>query len=259
MAVGDELLVPFLDSIRVSDRTKKIYRGILGNYLRSAGKLPESIAEVQVYLSSRVGKSASTLAVDSAAFRRYLDWAGVPTKRLERIPIQQQPPEYLSLPEIKVLMDHAGSVLLRTLIAVCYDTGARVGEILGLKVADINWDGYLRVRRKGGKEEWVPVSDRALEYMRQLLHRSQKHPRVFGDRTYRDMWAQARDAAKRAGLQRFHFHMLRHSRAVHLREQGVDWVDIAYQLGHVDPGMTIKIYTRLKPEDLRKKIPAAQI
>ena len=67
----------------------------------------------------------------------------------------------------------------------------------------------------------------------------------------------AKAAAKLAGIAYFKPHMLRHSRAVHLSEDtDLRWEEIGYQLGHVNPSITARIYTRPNPEDLKKRIPA---
>ena len=53
--------------------------------------------------------------------------------------------------------------------------------------------------------------------------------------------------------------MLRHSRAVHLRQDGVSWEEIGYQLGHINPTITVKYYTRPDTFDLKKAIPSVNL
>ena len=89
--------------------------------------------------------------------------------------------------------------------------------------------------------------------------RTGKHPKVYGYRTYTDMYRLMKAAAKRAGIPKFTPHMLRHSRAIHLRQEGLSWEEIGYQLGHVNPVITVKYYTRPDQYDLKKIVPAVSL
>jgi len=77
---------------------------------------------------------------------------------------------------------------------------------------------------------------------------------------YQKVWKEIKNAAKRANLPpEFTDHDLRHSRAVHMRQAGDDWVVIADQLGHVNPSTTMRIYGRHTPEMLRDVRSAPQV
>jgi integrase len=255
-------LETFLREIRASENTKRIYKNTLTLFHRQYGHLPESSAEAQAYINQReeAGLAPATIGLDVAAFLRYLRFQGIATNRLERMPVTLKTPEYLTKKEIAALMVATAHLAPKTMVALLYDSGARIGEMLGLEVEGINWNGALRVMRKGGRQEWANVSEWGMRYLAEWMDsRTGNHPKVFGNRTYGEMYRSLKSAAKKAELPQFHPHMLRHSRAVHLREDGVSWEEIGYQLGHINPTITVKYYTRPDTFDLKKAIPAVNL
>jgi len=224
--------------------------------------LPESSAEAQDYIRTReeAGLAPATIGLDVAAFLRYLKYQNIPTNRLERLPVLLKTPQYLTKKEISALLAAANELVIKTIVALLYDSGARISEILGLKVDGINWNGALQVSRKGGRVEWANVSEWGMGFLAKWMdHRTGHHPKVFGNRTYSGIYRSLKTTGKRAELPHFHPHMLRHSRAVHLREEGVSWEEIGYQLGHINPTITVKYYTRPDTFDLKKAIPAVTL
>ena len=251
-------LETFLSQIQASESTKRIYRNTLTLFHRQYGHLPESSAEAQEYIHKReeAGLSRATIGLDVAAFLRYLRFQGIATNRLERMPVILKTPEYLTKDEIKELMTACASVSPKTMVALLYDSGARIGEMLGLEVKGIDWNGALQVMRKGGRQEWANVSEWGMRYLAEWMdHRMGNHPKVFANWTYNEMYRLLKAASKKAKLPRFHPHMLRHSRAIHLRQDGVPWEAIGYQLGHINPTITVKYYSRPDTFDLKQAIP----
>ena len=257
-----DALETFLHEIRASENTKRIYKNTLAQFHRQYGHLPANSAEAQEFIRTRedAGLAPATIGLDVAAFLRYLKFQGIATNRLERMPVTLKAPEYLSKKEISALMAACTAVSSRTMVALLYDSGARIGEILGLEVKGINWNGALQVVRKGGRQDWANVSEWGMRYLAEWMDiRTGNHPKVFGDRTYNEMYRLLKAAAKKAELPQFHPHMLRHSRAVHLRQDGVSWEEIGYQLGHDNPSITVKYYTRPDTFDLKQVIPAVNL
>jgi integrase len=252
----------FLDEIRASDNTKRIYKNTLTLFQREYGHLPDSSAEAQEYIRKREsdGLSTASIGLDVAAFLRYLKFQGIQTNRLERMPVTLKSPEYLSKKEIATLLASSNQLSAKTMIALLYDSGARISEILGVGVDGIDWNGALSVVRKGGRQEWANVSPWGMDYLARWMDtRTGNHPKVFGNRNYHDMYRMCKSAAKKADIGHFSPHMLRHSRAVHLSQEGVSWEEIGYQLGHVNPSITTKYYTRPDTYDLKKAIPAVTL
>jgi len=258
------IIEQFIEQIRAADNTKRNYRNTLNIFAAWAGKdAPESSEEAQNFLTWREvqGKRPQTVSLDAAALRRYLNWKGIPVTRLEKYPVLLQPPEYLSVLEIKRLMAACDTPLVACIVALLYDSGCRISEILGARMTGIDWQGFLQVVRKGGRPDTANISEWGMGYLRTWLEeRRGSHPKIFGDHSYRYIYGKLKVVAKNAGIPNFKPHMLRHSRAVHLSEDtDLRWEEIGYQLGHVNPSVTSKIYTRLDPYDLKRRIPAPNL
>lgn len=257
-----ETVERFLGAITVSELTRNRYRSTMTAYVTWKGMLPESATDAQAFLDSRVadGKKPSTTSVDQAALKRYLLYAEIPVTTFEVPAVLLQPPKYLSKSEIAAMMEAADSTLVRCIIALLYSTGARINEILNLHLDDIDEEGFLHVVRKYGRKDKANCTPWGMDHLTKWLEqREGTHPQVFGTWDYRAIKALLVRAAKKAGIEEFTPHMLRHSRARHLLEAGVRIEDIGYQLGHVNIETTRRIYTRPVPEDLKKVIPEVDI
>jgi integrase len=140
---------------------------------------------------------------------------------------------------------------LYPLVILALSTGARHGELLGLRWADVDLDrGVLTFHAtKNGSRRSVPLAGRALELLKAL---PQSYDLVFPGNTA-DQRANIQQcwklAVKRAGLQDVVFHTLRHTAASYLAMQGVSLLEIGKLLGHKTPSMTFR-YTHLSTDHL---------
>jgi integrase len=167
----------------------------------------------------------------------------------------QEPParaRYLGPEEVGRLLA-ACSDKLRPIVIVALHTGARRGEILGLRWEDLDLEQRtIRVAdSKNGEARTVPMTDTVRKVL--TAHeaaRSGDCPWVFpssaGGRrdNVNKAWQSAR---KRAGLGDFRFHDLRHTAASHLAMAGVDLRAIQEILGHKTFAMTLR-YSHLSPQ-----------
>ena len=252
----------FLTTIRASDNTKRCYGNTLRLFMREYDHLPNSSEEAQAFIATREAKGLkpATVGLDIAAMQRFLKWRGLPTHRLERLPVLLQAPRYLSKAEIKTLLDGCETPLTRCVVALLYDSGARIGEILALRMNDIDWRGFLTITRKGGRKDAANVSSWGMQYLRDWVNQATgSSPRLFGWYNYNSIYRLLKRAAARAGIAEFHPHMLRHSRAVHLRQDGLSWEEIGYHLGHVNASTTINVYARTSAFDRQRTIPAVNL
>lgn len=149
----------------------------------------------------------------------------------------------------------------KAILEVLYATGARVSEVITLKLNGVNLDlGYLRCFGKGNKERIVPLGELAIKSIRQYLSQVRPelvlrlHPtgtdRLFVDRWGKPLrretiWKMVRRYARWAGLrERIYPHILRHSFATHLLEGGADIRYVQEMLGH-SLVSTTQIYTHV--------------
>ncbi len=153
----------------------------------------------------------------------------------------------------------------RALLEVFYATGMRVGEVVGLRLDQVNLRlGYVRCMGKGSKERIVPLgrcaieaSKNYLEILRPRLLGDRHSAAVFLSRTGRSLdrtniWRLVRRYAIAAGIDRHVSpHTLRHSFATHLLAGGADLRVIQELLGHADL-TTTQIYTHVDVLDLQR-------
>ena len=156
----------------------------------------------------------------------------------------------------------------RALLELMYATGARVSEIVGADIDDMDFDEHvIRVTGKGSKQRLVPVGgyacqalQRYLDEARPVLERrkrsgSAEHRALFlnkrGCRLSRQsVWEVVKAAGERAHITKpLHPHTLRHSFATHLIQGGADVRTVQELLGHASV-TTTQIYTHVSPESL---------
>jgi integrase/recombinase XerD len=151
------------------------------------------------------------------------------------------------------------------MLEVLYATGLRVSELCGLRLHDLRLDaGYLRCLGKGGKERVVPLGAEAsaalrayLDAGRDVLLAGRRSDTVFVGRsgaplTRQGFWKLIKAYGRRAGIRAaISPHVVRHSFATHLLENGADLRAVQMLLGHADISTT-QIYTHVNRERLRR-------
>jgi integrase/recombinase XerD len=153
----------------------------------------------------------------------------------------------------------------RAMLEFTYASGVRVGELIALKVRDLDiQEGLAIVLGKGSKERVVPVGRAALQalvvYLREIRPTMIKGRDAEGvvflnargqPMTRMGVWKILRKQVTRAGIRkRVTPHTLRHSFATHLLEGGADLAAVQEMLGHADISTT-QIYTHVDREYLR--------
>lgn len=231
------------------------------------------------YLRERMrrGLAASSLRIEMvhikiffrfAAARGYL--AADPAALLEVPRTGDSLPETLDAGTVAQLLEAVDSSDLpfgcrdRAMLELLYGSGLRVSELVALRAEQIDWsEGFLRVTGKGGKTRFVPLGTASLESLRAymararalLLGKAKPSPFVFlsrrGTGLTRERIRQIlRRRAGEAGVSEHVFpHMLRHSFATHLLENGADLRVIQDLLGHADLSTT-QIYTHVEQKRL---------
>jgi integrase/recombinase XerD len=150
----------------------------------------------------------------------------------------------------------------RAMLEMFYAGALRVSEIIGVKLEDLKLDlGYVLVRGKGDKERIVPLGKSAQEalsvYMKTVrpkLAAGKSSPLLFFGRgtrklTRQRVWQMVRAASANAGRNASP-HMLRHSCATHMVENGADLRTVQTILGHADISTT-QVYTHVAMDRLK--------
>jgi len=253
-------LVHFLKYLAdVSKDPNRLSREDLTEYLwhrKSAGMQPSSIGRYMATLRAfyRFLLSEEKMEKDPAALLHS-------PRKAERLP------RYLTVEEISRLMTAVGSskarqVRLRAMLELMYAAGLRVGELTGVQRDAIDLKvGYVRVFGKGGKERVVPIGERARlavqGYLAQRPETAASVKALFVSDRKRAMsnvhfWRLIRQAAIKAGIQKpVTPHVLRHSFASHLVQNGADLRAVQEMLGHSSIATT-QIYTHVSQSHLQE-------
>ncbi len=227
------------------------------------------------------GLAARTVARRISALRmfyRFLHAEGLrpddPTSVLESPRQGRSLPKILSEDEVSALLTAASQrrgpegLRLKALVELCYATGLRASELVGLPLAAVQRDPQvIVVRGKGDRERMVPLNDPAraavrayLDVRDSFLRRDKENPYLFPGRNGRAMSRQRffqllKELANAAGIdeRRVSPHVLRHAFATHLLNNEADLRSVQKMLGHSDISTT-QIYTHVLDERLRQLV-----
>ncbi|MBG9979834.1 site-specific tyrosine recombinase XerD [Facklamia sp. DSM 111018] len=194
-------------------------------------------------------------------------------KNLPHSLTMEQVDQILNAPDLTSLI----GIRDRAILEVMYATGLRVSELTQLKIADLHLDlGFIQTIGKGNKERIIPLGDEAVFWIKEYLQDVRpvfaakktaiQTPILFLTErgkffTRQGIWKNLKKYVQVAGLnQSVSPHMLRHSFATHLLENGADLRMVQELLGHSDISTT-QIYTHISKHRLqevyRKNFPRA--
>lgn len=194
-------------------------------------------------------------------------------KNLPHVLSVEQVEALIQAPDVKTLI----GLRDRSIFEVMYATGLRVSELTNLQLADLHLDlGFIQTLGKGNKERIVPLGDEAIYWLDQYLQDvrpvfANKKTAILSQHVYltergkgftrQGIWKNLKKYVKLAGVKAdVSPHMLRHSFATHLLENGADLRMVQELLGHSDISTT-QIYTHISKHRLqevyRKSFPRA--
>ena len=186
---------------------------------------------------------------------------GIPFKRGART----APIEYLEKAEIEVLLAGIDRSALSgqrdyALFSLMFNTGARVQEILNLRVRDVRLESPFQVRLagKGNKMRVCPIWPRTAQLVKDLIKKQHAGLKSLADQPVflnergavmsrfgvryllQKYVAAGTAAAPTLAGKRIHPHSLRHTTAIHLLKAGVDFATISQWLGHASLNTTMR-------------------
>lgn len=240
-------------------------RQFVGYFKRSPNLLgAEDIRTYQLYLTRERKISWSAFNQKVAALKFFYHVTLGKKWAVDQIPYQKTPSrrlaEILSVEKVATLLSAPDNLKHRAILMTLYAAGLRAGEAVHLKVADIDTERrVIRVDQgKGRKDRYVMLSARLLDALRE--YERQAHPtswlfpggtpdKPLAVRSVHKILSQAQEIAGIPG--RIHPHMLRHSFATHLMENGVSIRVIQTLLGHGSVRTTEK-YTHVSRNLIEK-------
>jgi integrase/recombinase XerC len=294
MSHFEKLLVEYCQHLEkernLSEHTVRAYLGDLESFFDNLEiqKVNDisliTIAHIRSWLATQQvkGGARTTLSRRAVSIRLFTKWAckkGYISKdvgaTLATPKGQRKLPEVLSIADASLAMDSLATRVAEeetplskrdcAILELLYATGARVSELCGLDLDDIDYQrNTIRVLGKGNKERTIPLGNPAMKAVdnwiknaRNEVATSASGRAVFlgsrgkriDQRTVRTIVYQALSALE--GIERMGPHALRHSAATHLLEGGADLRTVQEILGHASLATT-QIYTHVSTERLQK-------
>ncbi len=182
-------------------------------------------------------------------------------------------PGCLTTEEVRQLIDGCNRIRDKFLICLLYETGMRIGEVLGLRHEDIHSRGVNEIkitnRPNNINDARAKTGDRIIHVSKELMHLYsdyliEEYPEnLDSDYVFVNCWSEPmgmpmnrnnvnglfRRLAKKTGIKAFP-HLLRHTHATELIKAGWDMAYVQKRLGHADVQTTINTYVHLVTEDM---------
>lgn len=234
----------------------------------------DDIKEYFKYLES-INKKASTISRNLASIRAFYQFLKRskkikkdPTEEIQAPKIEKKAPSILTSKEVELLLDQPKSVDLKgirdkAMLEFAYATGMRVTEIISLNIENVNLDdGYVKCVT-AGKERSIPLGSMALKALREYIVKARPimikdednnalFVNVNGRRlTRQGFWKIVKYYKEQAHIAKdIAPHVLRHSFATHLLQNGAELKAIQTMLGHSDISST-QVYMQFQDESLK--------
>lgn len=191
-----------------------------------------------------------------------------PTKNIQSPKIEKRVPSVLTAKEVELLLDQPKDVDLKgirdkAMLEFAYATGMRVTEIISLNIDDVNLEEGYVVCKHDNKQRTIPLGNMSLkalkEYVeeaRDILVKNEGEQALFvninGSRlTRQGFWKIIKYYKEQAHITKdITPHVLRHSFATHLLQNGADLKAIQTMLGHSDISST-QVYMQFQDEGLK--------
>ncbi len=267
---------------KLSDNTLQSYKRDLKqfkNYLEACdihyNKVKEDDIKDYIRELQGQGKKASSISRCIASIRSFYQFVLKnkkvkvdPTQNIQSPKIEKRIPSVLTSKEVELLLDQPKDVDLKgirdkAMLEFAYATGMRVTEIISLDIDDVNLEeGYVTCKHTN-KQRNIPLGNMSLkalkEYVeeaRDILVKTEGEQALFvninGSRlTRQGFWKIIKYYKEQAHITKdITPHVLRHSFATHLLQNGADLKAIQTMLGHSDISST-QVYMQFQDEGLK--------
>lgn len=267
--------------LNIRPSTWRKYEGYLRNHFQEIAHLKITrihTARVERFITKRqsAGMNISTLrklivmfngVMKYAVRHRLIDYN--PVRDAERPKdqggVEREVVTILSPEQIAGLIDAEPDTKYKTLFMLAVFSGARQGELFGLKWTDVDWfNNQIQIKRTFNEGEWyrpksktskrqIDIGPTMMAVLREwhlacppndldlVFPNEAGGPLDHGNLTNRHFYP----ALKRANLPHIRFHDIRHTYASLLIEQGENIKYIQSQLGHASPMVTLSVYAHL--------------
>ncbi len=256
-------------------RDLKQFRKFVEMYSLHYNKVSEDDINLYIKELQESGKKPSSISRAIASIRSFYQYA-LKRKKVKRDPtanvkspkIEKRVPSVLTAKEVELLLDQPKDIDLKgtrdkAMLEFAYATGMRVTEIISLNIDDVNLEeGYVNCT-VGNKQRTIPLGNMALkalkEYIeeaRDILIKDEEQNALFvnvngGRLTRQGFWKIIKYYKEQAHITKdITPHVLRHSFATHLLQNGADLKAIQTMLGHSDISST-QVYMQFQNGGLK--------
>ena len=249
----------YLESLKIDSALKIKYEDIL-SYLKY-------LADNNYMLASVIRKIVSIKLFHKYLSQKYhvVD----PSVKLISPKLKRKLPNVLTIEEMNKLLDinliTPFDYRDKAMLELMYSSGLRVSELIALKLSDIDLNnGYVRCFGKGKKERMVPIGEIAIDYLKLYINKyrycmlkNYHTENIFLNNHGKNITRQGffliikKIAREKSINKNITPHMLRHSFATHLLNNGADLRTIQEMLGHANISTT-QIYTNVSIDVLKE-------
>ena len=268
---------------------KKLSDNTLQSYNRDITQFEKYVEENQInytkvdektikeYLEhlQEIGKKTSTVSRNLASIRSFYQYLvrnkkvlQDPTNNIQAPKIEKRVPSILTAKEVELLLDQPRDVDLKgirdkAMLEFAYATGMRVTEIISLNVSDVNFEEAYVSCKTGTKQRNIPLGTLSLKALKDYVEDARPYlikddsvkslfVNINGKRlTRQGFWKIVKYYKEQAHITKdITPHVLRHSFATHLLQNGADLKAIQSMLGHSDISST-QVYMQFQDEGLK--------
>lgn len=260
----------YLEKLELKHYSKSTIRSYVGHFEDFLNfhntKNPNNLNEIDIrrYLSSKAqaGKANSTLNQIVNAIKFYYEMVlNMPNRfyEIERPKKEQRLPKVLAKENVLKMIAVTTNIKQKCILETLYSGGLRRGELLNLKLGDIDSNRMLIriISGKGNKDRYTLLSNKLLEHLREYIKEYRPEVYLFEGEKGKSYSATSvkhivERSAKRAKItQKVTPHMLRHSFATHLIENGTNLRQVQELLGH-NSSLTTELYTHVAMSTFEK-------
>ena len=267
---------------KLSNNTLQSYKRDLKQFRRyiEAFQIPYNRVDeetIQDYIQEleELGKKPSTISRCIASIRSFYQYVlkkgkikKDPTKNIQSPKVEKRVPCVLTAKEVELLLEQPKDIDLKgirdkAMLEFSYATGMRVTEIISLDIDDVNFEeGYVNCR-KANKQRTIPLGKMSLKALKEytdnargILLKDDNEKALFvnvnGQRlTRQGFWKIIKYYKEQAHITKdITPHVLRHSFATHLLQNGADLKAIQTMLGHSDISST-QVYMQFQDEGIK--------
>lgn len=278
-----KLFLAFLQNDKkLSDNTLQSYRRdiiLFQKYLTNndINYLKVTEDDIKKYLEElkKEGKKTSTISRSLASIRSFYQYLTKnrkikenPANNVQSPKIEKKAPSVLSSDEVELLLEQPSDEDLKgnrdkAMLEFAYATGMKVTEIIDLNIDNVDFEAGIVECSKGRKKRIVPlggIAEKALkdyvENTREILLKDDSNKALFvnmnGTRlTRQGFWKIVKYYKEKAHIEKdITPHILRHSFATHLIQNGADLKSIQVMLGHSDISST-QVYSKYETNELK--------